>query len=325
MKRKHSTGKETWDDFEKRVGMKRTGNDAKKAGTKLPNDILVQRMSPTASGRLKKFEPLDTRDFIPFDNYEELTLDNIKDACEKFYKAPEGSCDILASDRGPSCTKLEQLKGKKVFFIRFIPPCEVGTKDKAQPSPIMRASVPLPVNLPNTMHKSAIAPKSLSISQLLKAGKLVKPQNMATLELETFDIERMQWLKNGVYQFDIEEKKFASGAFRDAFQATATNPEVQPSRWVIKQYQEQSVDCITCDLNMTLEDHTRKQVQMHMAARSITKSFAAKVPSEFGETFQYNKAYYAVYKDRPVTVEEFVEGEFHKYVNNDGNCTTPPK
>lgn len=108
MKRKQRTaGKEQWDDFEKRVGMKRTGNDAKKAaGTKPPTDILVQQMSPTASGRLKKFEPLDTRDFIPFDDYDELTLSNIKEACENYYKAPEGSCDILASDRGPRAPNL---------------------------------------------------------------------------------------------------------------------------------------------------------------------------------------------------------------------------
>ena len=74
---------------------------------KVPNDILVQRMSSAASGRLKKYEPLDTRDFVPFEDYEELSVENIKEACEKFYNAPHGSCDILASDRGPSCTKLE--------------------------------------------------------------------------------------------------------------------------------------------------------------------------------------------------------------------------
>ena len=128
MKRKFKP-KETWDSFEKRVGVKRTGTTAKKVGMNVPNDILVQRMSPNASGRLKKYEPLDTRDFIPFDDYEELTIDNVKEACEKFYKAPEGSCNILASDRGPSlgpsCTKLEQLKGKKVNFIRFLPPEQV--------------------------------------------------------------------------------------------------------------------------------------------------------------------------------------------------------
>ena len=148
------------------------------------------RVDRFPSGHLKKFEPLDTRDFIPFDEYEELTLDNIKEACENFYKAPEDSCDILASDRGISCTKLEQLKGKKVFFIRFIPPCDVGTKDKMPPLPPARPCTSVPINLSNTPPKSAVPPKSLSISQLLKAGELVKPakQNLATLELERFDI-----------------------------------------------------------------------------------------------------------------------------------------
>ena len=71
------------------------------------------------SGRLKKFELLDTRAFVPFGDYDELTIENIKEACEKYYQAPEGSCDILASDRGPYCTKLEQIKGKKksLFYL----------------------------------------------------------------------------------------------------------------------------------------------------------------------------------------------------------------
>jgi hypothetical protein len=50
MKRKFKSSKETWDDFEKRVGMKRNGSDAKKPGINVPNDIFVQRMSPNASG-----------------------------------------------------------------------------------------------------------------------------------------------------------------------------------------------------------------------------------------------------------------------------------
>ena len=32
-----------------------------------------------------------------------------------------GSCANLASDRGPSCTKLEQIKGSNVYFVRFRP------------------------------------------------------------------------------------------------------------------------------------------------------------------------------------------------------------
>ena len=69
---------------------------------KIPSDILVQRMSSPASGRLKKYKPLDRRDFVPFEDHEELSMENIKEACEKFYNAPTGSRDILASYRGPS-------------------------------------------------------------------------------------------------------------------------------------------------------------------------------------------------------------------------------
>ena len=46
--------KESWEEFEKCVGNKR--NNAKKPGMgKVPSDILVQRMSPTALGRLIKY------------------------------------------------------------------------------------------------------------------------------------------------------------------------------------------------------------------------------------------------------------------------------
>ena len=47
----------------------------------VPNDMFVQRMSSTLSGRLKMFEPLDTRDFVPFGDYNDLTIENIKEAC----------------------------------------------------------------------------------------------------------------------------------------------------------------------------------------------------------------------------------------------------
>ena len=114
--------KERWEDFETRVGIKRSGGGKKETRKAAPNDILVQRMSSTASGRLKKFEPLDTRDF---------TIENIKESCEKYYQAPEGSCDILASDRGPSCTKLEQIKGKKGLLYLF-PSTKVWHRPKSR-------------------------------------------------------------------------------------------------------------------------------------------------------------------------------------------------
>ena len=123
-KKRLAAEKESCKEFEKRVGNKR--NNAKKSGMgKVPSNILVQKMSSTASGRLKKYEPLDTRDFVPFEDDEELNLENIKEACERFYNAPAGSCDLVASDRGPLCSKFEQIKGCKVFLIRFLEPKEV--------------------------------------------------------------------------------------------------------------------------------------------------------------------------------------------------------
>lgn len=92
-RRENKNNKTAWEDFEQRVGLKRVGgeNAGKRSMGKCPSDILVQRMSSTASGRLKKYEPLDTRDFAPFGDYDELTIENVKDACEQFYKAPQGS------------------------------------------------------------------------------------------------------------------------------------------------------------------------------------------------------------------------------------------
>ncbi len=93
----------------------------KKNFGRVPNDILVQRMSTAPSGRMKKFETMDTRDFIPFAAlYEELSIENNTAACEEFYHELPNSFDILASDRGPSCTNMEQLNNKKVYLVRYV-------------------------------------------------------------------------------------------------------------------------------------------------------------------------------------------------------------
>ena len=38
----------------------------------------------------------------------------------------------------------------------------------------------------------------------------------------------------------------------------------------------------------------------------------------FGEMLRYNEAYFAMVGGDPFTVEQFLPGEFKKYVNNDG-------
>ena len=86
----------------------------------VPNEIVVQRICSNPSERLTKDDPLDTRDFLPFNAFTELPIENVKKACKCFCNMPENSCDVLVSDRGLSCFQIEQLKEKKLYLISFI-------------------------------------------------------------------------------------------------------------------------------------------------------------------------------------------------------------
>ena len=71
----------------------------------------------------------------------------------------------------------------------------------------------------------------------------------------------------------------------------------------------------------SLNDHTRKQVQMHMAAKGTfnrLKKDVNDVKEFFGEVFSYDTIYFALLGDLPVTLGPFLPDKFCKYVNNNG-------
>ena len=137
---------------------------------------------------------------FPYEDYEELNLENIKEARERFYNAPAGSCDILASDRGPSCSKFEQIKSRKVFFILFLQPKENvdrtfwAPEASCEHTPARPKSAPASPSCVKHITTPTVVPKSVSIAQLLRARTLVKPLKTTTLELEHFDVERNKWV-----------------------------------------------------------------------------------------------------------------------------------
>ena len=45
--------------------------------------------------------------------YEDLTLANLKKACADHYSLPASSCDVLVTNKGPSCTSIEQIPNRK--------------------------------------------------------------------------------------------------------------------------------------------------------------------------------------------------------------------
>ena len=77
-------------------------------------------------------------------------------------------------------------------------------------------------------------------------------------------------------------------------------------------------------LDITPIDHSRKQYQNHALVRNIAQRLKKYASTEFGVAFDYNRVYFAMLDNCPVTVEEFVEGEFQKYVNNTGEYMIPP-
>ena len=213
-----------FDEWEKHLKEKRVGEKGLKGqnkGKDAPNSITVQLLSSQATGKSKKYEALDTRDFVDFSKYTELTLENVKAACESFYNAPLGSCDILVGDRGPSCFLTEQIQGKKVFYVRFITsvPRKPGSLEAVQRKRKIvvdsddeydlvesRESCPGPVRPKETTklndtHTGLPAvpvsafPKSVSIADLLKARKLVQSpdESEVLLTLEAFDIVENKW------------------------------------------------------------------------------------------------------------------------------------
>ena len=69
-----------------------------------PN-VLVRNQKETNSMKYAKQGP---RKFMPLE-YGEVTLENIKRVCKVYYWENLTTCDILASEQGPSSSQLNQI------------------------------------------------------------------------------------------------------------------------------------------------------------------------------------------------------------------------
>ena len=312
---------EAWKQFEERIVEKRNGAGGKNEQAS-PEVIMVQRMSEIPSGRLKKFEPLEPREFVPFSEFTCLSLENIKTACEEHYSMPTGTCDVLASNQGPSCTRFEQIKGKKIYLIRFLQADpeyhsqRFSTTNEIHHGPVERKAL---TSLQSSTAEPSKFAQSVSLADLMKAGKIIKKRIPDKLNLEQFDIETMVWKDHAEMNFLIDEEPFEQGFFRKAYKAVEYTSQ---KMWVVKRYKEQAIKNLD-HLNLGHEEHARKQVQMHTVARNLAQRLEKNAPEEFGETFKYGKVFFSLFKGEPITLEEYVAGDFIKYVNNDGNCGAP--
>jgi len=309
--------------------------------------LTVQRLSAEVSGAAQKYSRMGPREFVPYE-YEDLTIENVKEACLQHYQnnPDEGpqlegmECDVLAGEQGPSCTSIDQVPHPtKVIHVRFIG-ATVGQKHSTQRpknnkkkreleavSPVakkvsVKSSIPAQEKATTSRY-----PKSLSVLDMLKLGKVIEDK-YELIELDMFNLADMKWSNKTVpVQFAIDKEPFGTGAFRVAYKATSQTLGFESKTWVVKKYLPQSIDVIK-KLNQDVGQQTRKVVQMHMLAQNMCLCLKQELEKEsildlYGQTLMYNKIYMGRIaneaEDRKwVTVEEFIDGEFAKYINNDG-------
>ena len=72
----------------------------------------------------------------------------------------------------------------------------------------------------------------------------------------------------------------------------------------------------------SVESHAKKQVQMHCLAKKLADDMLKHLDSakkDFGTNIIYSKVYLGKWNGGYITVEEFIEGTFEKYINNNGD------
>ncbi|XP_031556854.1 myosin heavy chain kinase D-like [Actinia tenebrosa] len=336
------SNKAAWKKFESSMKEKRTGNRGKDV---VKNERLtVQRLSAEVSGAAQKYSRMGPREFVPYE-FEELTLENVKEAClqhfgsvmEEEMEAME--CDVVAGEQGPSCTSIDQLPHPtKVIHVRFIEASLAGEKLTKKRKDKKHTKKTLPVS-PVAKRVKVVGsqeqgssqvtryPKSLSVLDMLKLGKVIDDK-YELIELDTFNLTDMKWCNKPVsVEFAIDKNPLGTGAFRMAFKATSKTPGFEGKPWVVKKYLKQTIDTIK-QLKQDVEQQTRKVVQMHMLAQNMCLKLKQELNKEsildlYGQTLMYNKIYMGRLTSELgdcqwVTVEDYIEGEFTKYINNDG-------
>ena len=163
--------------------------------------------------------------------------------------------------------------------------------------------------------------------EMMKLGKVINEKSSESIELCTFELADMAWSSQpSTVEFNIANEPLGKGGFGEAFKATSKMPGFQRQQWVVKKYLESAVDIIK-ETKQTIEQHTKKVVQMHMLARNFTLKLEQELKQGdnldlYGTTLSYKRIYMGRITgksgDEWVTVEEYIDGEFSKYLNNTG-------
>ena len=167
-------------------------------------------------------------------------------------------------------------------------------------------------------------PKSLTVSQMVKLGKLIKPSGETiVVDIYPFDFTTLSWsMLPRKVEFTIEKKSIGEGGFRKAFKASSTCPSFSGQTWVVKRFLEHVVKEIEGDLGQSMEDHTKKVIQMHNLSKNFADQLAQtikdkNVGEQFGPVVQFEEVHFGKLQETGecITIE--------KYINNTGELCVP--
>ena len=238
-----------WKKLQEQVKAKRAKKGAKRSREEIKienGEIVVQRLSAEVTGKAQKFSRIGPREFVSFE-YNEVTIENLKRACERHFEAKIGRglvCDILAGEQGPSCKTVEQIPNIKMIHVRFISRKDVDiiesdgdcstsvmsvgeTHSKKQ---LMSSSSALAMPKP-IEHKSMVQtgsspgkfyPRSLSVTDMIKLGKIKKQEGTTVVDIYEFSIDGQTWSQvPTTVEYLVEKFAVGEGGFRKAYKATA--------------------------------------------------------------------------------------------------------
>ena len=332
-----------WKAFKKKMKVKRQGKSTDNDPRQNKEEIVVQRLNADVTGEAQKYSRIEPREFGQVGT-DELTIEKVKTACIKHFAPKIGSNlvgDILAGEQGPSCSTIKQVRDLKLMYVRFInehscvPRLNIGnesfsskvaqhrpSKRKCEDSVLQSVVKPRPHSVPSPRKVATpMVPRSISVTQMLKLGKVVKSTQV--IDLFQFDVSRMTWSTvPKPVEFSVSNHLLGEGAFRKAYTAETVHKEFSGLTWVIKEYNSRAVDIIG-ETNQTVEAHTKKVVQMHCLAQNFASQCKGQIEQaglqeSLGKELQYGNIYLGKKGEDCVTVEEYVEGDFDKYINNDG-------
>ena len=314
-------------------------------------EMIVQRLANIATGKAMKYEKLGPQEFVQYP-YDELSIEKIKKACHTHFKSvlspDKQQCDILVSQFGPSCSKLAHIKNFKLIYVRFIsndpPSLSVFSKivnSSVSSRPQSHSDSTPSVSVVQTLKKAKSEsqtstskvhyPESLSASSMLRLGSEIsmKIRTPDSIDLIDFDPQKLEWAHPKNLQLFIDEEPFSQGGFRVVFRAKGSDGQ----NYVIKKFKKDIIEEIKkvnehIEKKETVDSLAKKAVQMHKLAKSLADAFDKNLheigkKKEFGSAFKYNSIYLGRIKnnngiEESVVVEEFIPGEFKKYINNDG-------